>query len=90
MIAATEPELVDRIARNHGRESLSIYSQPNLRQQAVDADLLDEAAKLIATADRHNRPKRARGRRPAGNRPLRRQQAFDLWLGDPVMSSGGL
>src|SRR6267142_296296 len=89
LLPSPQLQLVDRVAGDDRRQPLVANPQPHLREQPVRPDLFDDAAQLVAAADRHEHPDRTRTARAARGRrfSLRCQHPVDLGVGDPVMSA---
>ena len=84
---AAQLELFDRVPRNHRGQRLIPDSQAHLREEPVDAHLLDDAVELVAAAERDEDT-----RRPADRRLFLRaggQQPIDLDLRNAVVPPGG-
>ena len=87
LVAPPELELVHAVAGDDRGQGLIADAEPDLREQPLDAHLLDDAAKLVAAAERDDRALRAPG---PGQRPARGgEQAIDLGVGHAVVPAGG-
>ena len=87
-LTPSELQLVHRVAGDHRRQRLVAYAKPHLSQQPVRPDFLDDPAKLVAPAERHDAAVytgRTRGRQRFT--PRHREQAIDLRLRNAVMAT---
>jgi hypothetical protein len=55
-VAAPELQLIDRIPGDDGGQRLIANPQPHLGEQSFAPHFVDDAMKLVAAAERDNRP----------------------------------
>src|SRR5207247_5748643 len=55
IVAPAQLQFLDRVARDDGGQHLVADAEAHLREQPLDADLVDVAPQLVTAADRDNR-----------------------------------
>ena len=90
IVAATEFQRADGVRRDHGRERLIANTQANLGEEAIDPDLVDEAAQAVPCAEALDGliPRRWLAA-TLHLRLLARQKPLDLRLRDAMVAAFG-
>ena len=87
----TPPQLegANGVGCDDRRQHLTADPKADLREQAIDPNLLDESAQAIASAQLDDGVVLTGAWRGAAGRPLPREQPVDLRFGDTMMAALG-